>query len=97
MPLITYTDRWCKWNSPIYQDAVKRQSKSVNFTGLYNGEYELVFVFDDLLFRLNEYLEENIKNLHIIDHETQIENEVYYTAKIEGANTTIAVYVKMKI
>lgn len=27
MPLITYTDRWCKWNSPIYQDAVKRQSE----------------------------------------------------------------------
>lgn len=90
MPLITYTDRWCKWNSPIYQDAVKRQSKSLNFTGLYNGEHELAFVFDDLLFRLNEYLEDNIKDLHIIDHEAQIENEVYYTAKIEGANTTIA-------
>lgn len=28
MPLITYTDRWCKWNSPIYQDAVKKQSES---------------------------------------------------------------------
>ena len=28
MPLITYTDRWCKWNSPKYQDPVKKQSES---------------------------------------------------------------------
>jgi Fic family protein len=53
-----------------------------------NGNGSLKFIMSKYLYELNETVSDLTKQISIEDTETVLEDEVYYTAKIEGAKTT---------
>ena len=51
---------------------------------------QIIFVYDNNIAAYEEYCETKIKQIRTVDHEDSICDEIYYTTKIEGANTPIA-------
>lgn len=88
---IIYNDNWVNYNSFLYQDLVERQSDYLTDTFLYNalGKPSIKFLLDEEIFRYNDILEDMIEKIIIEDNIVELCNEVYFTSKIEGANTTI--------
>ena len=88
---IIYNDNWVNYNSFLYQDLVEKQSKYLTDTLLYNDldKPSIKFLLDEEIYRYNDILEDMIKKITIEDNTVELCNEVYFTSKIEGANTTI--------
>lgn len=49
---------------------------------------EITFIYTDIIERLQEDVMSMLREIPIVDTETILETEVYYTTKIEGAKTT---------
>lgn len=84
-------DNWVNYNSFLYQDLVERQRNYLTDTLLYNvlGKPSIKFLLDEEICRYNDILEDMIEKITIEDNTVELCNEVYFTSKIEGANTTI--------
>ena len=80
--------RWRNYNSFIRKEQIELQRSNLLFTGLDCGYGDITFIYSHELFELEERLEELESLIKVVDTETVIEDEVYYTTKIEGAKTT---------
>ena len=79
---------WCNYQSYVDKEQIALQRNNLIFTGLYNGEYEVKFIYtkkiDQLLKRIDDFRQDKENE----NTETILEDEIYYTTKIEGAKTT---------
>lgn len=73
-----------------YSDIVQLDEQKNNLisTGLYNGLGEIKFIYTKQIKQFHDYLINTSNNIRIEDTETRLEDEIYYTSKIEGAKTT---------
>lgn len=67
---------------------IREQLDNLVHTGLFNGLGEITFIYTKQLKRYHDYLETTSNDIHIVNTETVLEDEIYYTSKIEGAKTT---------
>lgn len=79
---------WRQYNILIDEEQLALQEASITRTGLKNGSSEIGFIFTPYMETLNADLETLCAEIEITDTTVALENEVFYTAKIEGANTT---------
>lgn len=90
---ITFVDwLWYRYDMLRHNLDVKhKQSSLLFFTGLSepNGGIEHCFIPTVIMREFEESIIKNYALLRVEDNETQICSEVYFTSKIEGANTTI--------
>lgn len=80
-----------KWQSyQIFTDKeqIKNQRKAQNFLNLEDSDGQVCFIPSKEILRLNDIVSDLETRIRIEDTETVIEDEVYYTSKIEGANTS---------
>jgi len=79
---------WRLYNILIEPDQLELQEKHIISTGLKNGSSEIGFIYTTYLEKLNEDIESLANQISIKDTTVALEDEVFYTAKIEGAKTT---------
>lgn len=79
---------WRNYNSFIRKEQIELQRNNLLFTDLDCGYGDITFIYSYELFELEERLEELASLIKVVNTETVIEDEVYYTTKIEGAKTT---------
>ena len=80
---------WCNYAS--YTNAEQRKLQRDSLTELpvdTRRDIPLNFIFTNVLDNLNAYAEVQLRALPIVNIETTLINEVFYTTKIEGAKTT---------
>lgn len=78
-------------NYQPYTSLEQRQLQRDNLTYVSAGNRlgnHVSFVYSDYIANLNSYVEDSFASIPIEDTVTALENEVYYTTKIEGAKTT---------
>ena len=80
---------WLNYQYFIDKEQIALQRKSLNYTGVYNkASSDICFIYTKLIHQLNEQLERILPKIRVVDAKTIIEDEVFYTTKIEGARTT---------
>lgn len=79
---------WCTYQTFTDKEQIQLQRDNLIYTGLNNANGDITFIFDKYICKLNNYITLKEKDIRVIDAETTIENEIYYTTKIEGAKTT---------
>ena len=74
----------------VYSDPEQVQDQKDNLikTGLYNGLGEIGFIYTKQIKKLHDYLNTVSSSIRIENTETVLEDEIYYTSKIEGSKTT---------
>lgn len=87
---VVYNGIWASSRSVIHEDDYRRQQSYISYIPLEGGSEQITFVYDNDIAAYEEYCETKIKQIRTVDHEVSICDEIYYTTKIEGANTTIA-------
>lgn len=85
-----YREQWVSYGSVLHTDLIREQIKCLRGVGIELGTQELKFIYTSDLAALEEKIEEAYQELRIDDWETAVCNEVFFTNKIEGANTTLA-------
>jgi len=80
--------RWGNYQSFVSKDQIDLQKQNFIYTSLSDGISEICFVYTDYAYKLEKEIERMSEEIKIEDTETILENEVYYTTKIEGAKTT---------
>lgn len=85
------TDKWFPYNSYVRRDQIELQRNNLYSTGLYNLNdcNDIKFVPTTLLKEYNDDIMDIQGRIKIGDTKVVLENEVFYTSKIEGANTTL--------
>ena len=81
-----------KWQSyePYHsQEQQELQLDNLNVLPIRNAYGNIKFVYSTNIVAYERYIEEIVSTIKIKDTETTLETEVYYTSKIEGANTTL--------
>lgn len=84
--------QWESYNSLKYEeDKKKNQVRNLYYTGLSepNDGVEFTFIPTQRMLRYEKKLMELYDKLKVTDHKVSLCNEVFYTSKIEGADTTI--------
>lgn len=82
---------WRSYTSPLHTDLLDMQKKSLITTGLFLDKNKpLRFLYNSDIAKYEDLINELYKELKVVDHEVAIQNEIFYTNKIEGATTTIA-------
>ena len=79
---------WRPYNILIREEQLRLQEQNLLDTGLYNGDSSIKFIYTDYMADAMSYLEDISTKLRIEDTVVSLEDEVYYTSKIEGAKTT---------
>ena len=79
---------WRNYQSYTNKEQISLQRNNLIFTGLESGLGEVTFIYTRYMEELLEKINEMNQEIRIEDIETIIEDEVYYTSKIEGAKTT---------
>ena len=79
---------WKLYNILIEPNQLELQEKHMIHTGLKNGSSTIGFIYTAYLEQLNEDIEVLAGQISIEDTKVALEDEVFYTAKIEGAKTT---------
>ena len=89
---VLYNDNWVNYNSVLYPDLVENQRQYYYDTFLFNSTNgpSIKILFDEEIIKYNDLIEDMIKSITTEDNITEVCNEVYFTSKIEGANTTIS-------
>lgn len=80
--------RWRPYQSYTNKEQIALQRNHLLFTGLNNDKGDISFIFTTDIRDLNEKISTMCSMVKIADTKTILEDEVYYTSKIEGANTT---------
>lgn len=79
---------WRTYQSYTNKEQISLQRKNLFYTGLYNGAGDICFILTNELAQLHEKITEMSSMLKIENTETVLGDEIFYTTKIEGANTT---------
>ena len=79
---------WVSYEVYSNVEQVQEQKESLIDTGLYNGLGEIRFIYTKQMKELHDFLDNSYPNIRIENTETVLEDEIYYTSKIEGAKTT---------
>lgn len=84
-------DKWFPYNSYLNKDRTSSQRDNLFSTGLLNinDSNDIKFVPTTLLMSYNKDIMEIHHEIKIEDTEVVLENEIFYTSRIEGANTTL--------
>lgn len=84
-------DKWFPYNSYLNQDKISQQRKNLFSTGLLNinDSNDIKFVPTKLIQEYNGDIMKIQNKIKIENTEVILENEVFYTSRIEGANTTL--------
>lgn len=80
--------RWRNYQSYINKEQLAEQRAALNFTGLLSGNGEVSFIYTKYMEELLDHIENLSNQIKIEDTETVVCDEVFYTCKIEGSNTT---------
>lgn len=85
------TDKWFPYNSYLNKEKTSLQRDNLVSTGLYNinDSNDIKFVPTRMIKMYNDDIMEIQSKILIEDTEVVLENEVFYTSRIEGANTTL--------
>lgn len=83
--------KWFPYNAYVNKEQTSIQRDNLISTGLYsiNASNDIKFVPTKLIKMYNEDITNMQKMIKITDTEVVLEHEVFYTAKIEGAKTTL--------
>lgn len=79
---------WRTYQSYTNKDQIAQQRENLYYTGLHNGLGDICFIFTTEMAELNQKIEEMSRLVRIENTTTVIEDEIFYTTKIEGAKTT---------
>lgn len=79
---------WSSYESYSDPEQLALQRNNLIFTGLYTGLGEVRFIYSRDIARMNDYLDDVSKEVRIEDTEVRLEDEVFYTSKMEGAHTS---------
>lgn len=79
---------WRSYQAYTNKQQIALQRQALEFTGLCNAQGEVSFIFTRYADELNSRLCELADSIRIENTETVIEDEIYFTSKIEGAKTT---------
>ena len=85
-------DYWWKHYDELrlYPELKSKQGTLTQGTFLCEGGgIEYSFIPTKVMFDTETVLIELYKNIHTVDHKVALCNEVFYTSKIEGANSTL--------
>lgn len=80
---------WLSYNAKYDPEQIELQRNSLSSTGIYNGLGEITFIYSDYISKICQYLREVSERIPLVDTRVILENEVYYTSKIEGAKTSL--------
>lgn len=81
---------WVSYAPYSNREQIALQRENLVHTGLYNGVSDITFIFTEDIARMNDMVSDMEERIRIADTRTVIEDEVFYTTKIEGAKTTRA-------
>ena len=79
---------WRSYQSYTNKDQIALQRENLYYTGLHNGLGDICFIFTTEMAELNQKIQEMSRLIRIEDTTTAVEDEIFYTTKIEGAKTT---------
>lgn len=82
---------WHPYNMWIDEEQKEEQLYHITKTSLENGLGNVKFIYTKTIDKMNQYLADLIKQIKVVDSTKMIMDEVYYTAVIEGAKTTVAI------
>ena len=89
--LIPYEEQWVPYSTVLNRDLLDYQKQNLSCLSLQNSlNNPICFLYDKDIIKACEYLNKYTSFLKIEDVEKSFCGEVYFTNKIEGANTTIA-------
>lgn len=81
---------WQKYSTYMHPEQKQLQRDHLTYTSLSNVPGNLIsFIYTDQIAELNAYVTQMLNAIRIENTETMLDNEVFYTTKLEGANTTI--------
>ena len=80
--------QWVRYSEFTNREQQDLQRENLTELPIANGQGRLRFVYSKYLAELNKALTSLAEKVQIEDTETVLEDEVYYTAKIEGSKTT---------
>lgn len=82
---------WLSYHNPLnIEDELYEQVQRLFDTGLQIGNQTLKFLYNSQLASLEELVQSEYNKLKVTEHPEKIEEEIFYTMKIEGAKTTLA-------
>ncbi len=82
---------WVSYTSLLStQEELEKQKKALFDTGLQLGGTTLKFLYNAQIASLEELVQKEYDKLKVVEHSIKIEEEIFYTMKIEGAKTTLA-------
>lgn len=79
---------WSTYQSFSDKEQLRIQRENLTVTHLNNGYSDIKFIYTKEIARLNELVTELASEVRIVDTTTSLEDEIFYTTKIEGAKTT---------
>lgn len=79
---------WLSYKPYHDSEQLEEQKSALLSLDIYNGSGQIRFIYTKYLASLNDYLEGLVPQIKVVNITTVLENEIYYTAKIEGAKTT---------
>lgn len=80
--------KWQPYQIFTDNEQIRSQQAAQNFLDLEDSGGQVCFILSKEIFRLNDMASDMEAQIRIKDTETVIEDEIYYTSKIEGANTS---------
>ena len=82
---------WVSYTSLLStQEELEKQKKNLFDTRLQLGVTTLKFLYNSQIASLEELVQKEYDKLKVVEHSVKIEEEIFYTMKIEGAKTTLA-------
>lgn len=82
---------WISYTSLLStQEELEKQKKNLFDTGLRLGTTTLKFLYNNQIAFLEELVQKEYDKLEVVEHLVKLEEEIFYTMKIEGAKTTLA-------
>lgn len=79
---------WSTYQSFSDKEQMKLQRQNFTSTSLDNGYSDIKFIYTKEIARLNQLVTEMSSEVNVIDATAILEDEIFYTTKIEGAKTT---------
>lgn len=79
---------WCDYSEFTDKEQIRDQCSNFIYLPLSNGKSDLCFIYTKQMSIMNNALLNKVENIRIENVEVTLEDEIYYTAKIEGSKTT---------
>lgn len=88
IPDVVDIGRWQPYNDWTSDEQISLQKEFLFNTGISNGITDVCFILTKNIYAAEKWLEEISSSIKLSDTEVTLEDEVFYTTKIEGAKTT---------